>query len=80
MCQNPPTTDCIVVSGIALASGSPTKGKNSVEKESEGLPKVTYSRDVVSKEGEDVTLDCGVQGVDLKGVDDFNIAWSKVSI
>jgi len=41
-------------------------------------PKLSYSRKLISKPGNDETIDCGVDGIDLSGVRDFNIQWSKM--
>lgn len=52
------------------------------EKQAEGVkgqPKITYSKATVTKDGDRVKLDCAVEGVDLSGINDFTVSWSKVS-
>lgn len=43
-------------------------------------PKVTYSKQTVGAAGDRVKIDCSVEGVDVSGVNEFSVSWSKVSV
>ncbi|CAL4077787.1 unnamed protein product, partial [Meganyctiphanes norvegica] len=50
------------------------------KRETPGQPKVTYSKETIAKAGEEVMLDCAVEGVDLKGVEGFGVSWAKIDL
>jgi len=54
-----------------------TKG---AEESATTQPKVTYSKKTIGKAGEEITLDCAVEGVDLKGVEGFGVSWAKIDL
>jgi len=51
-----------------------------VERAATEQPKVTYSKETVGKAGEEIVLDCAVEGVDLKGVNGFGVSWAKIDL
>jgi len=48
--------------------------------EDKSQPKISYSRETSVVQGEDVAIDCGVEGIDLSGVEGFTITWSKIDL
>ncbi|XP_063601986.1 uncharacterized protein LOC134778097 [Penaeus indicus] len=64
-----------LLAGVAGSLAVPTKPKSTEE---EAQPKITYSKETLTQDGEDVKLDCAVVGVDLGGVEDFGVSWSKI--
>ncbi|KAK4304127.1 hypothetical protein Pmani_023922 [Petrolisthes manimaculis] len=43
-------------------------------------PKVTYSKQTVAALGDRVKIDCSVEGVDVSGVNEFSVSWSKIDV
>ena len=64
---------------VAEAAGTTETTLNETKGVS-GHPKITYSKETVTKVGARVKLDCAVEGVDLTGVNDFSVSWSKVRV
>ncbi|XP_068233865.1 hemicentin-1-like [Palaemon carinicauda] len=69
------------VAGVAVSLGSPASPKDAPSEAGEDgkQPKITYSKETVAKVGEEVKIDCTVEGVDLTGVDGFGVSWSKIN-
>lgn len=65
-----------LLAGAAGSLAVPTKREATAEAETQ--PKITYSKETLTKDGEEVKLDCAVVGVDLDGVEDFGVSWSKI--
>ncbi|XP_053627281.1 hemicentin-2 isoform X3 [Cherax quadricarinatus] len=63
-----------ISSGVTSCAGSPTKREAATPN-----PKITYSKETIAKEGDEVKIDCAVEGVDLTGVQDFSVSWSKIN-
>ncbi|XP_063851932.1 neuroglian-like isoform X3 [Scylla paramamosain] len=61
-------------SGVPMTKGEAQEGQNKTE----AHPKITYSKETITKVDERVKLDCAVEGVDLSGVNDFSVSWSKI--
>nr|XP_045619391.1 hemicentin-2-like isoform X1 [Procambarus clarkii] len=62
-------------SGVGRCGGNPT-----AKREAEGTsPKITYSKETIAKEGDEVKIDCAVEGVDLTGIAGFSVSWSKIN-
>ncbi|KAG7154817.1 Neuroglian-like 3, partial [Homarus americanus] len=61
--------------GVAVSVAGPAK--RAAEQSSN--PKITYSKETVAEEGDEVKIDCAVEGVDLTGVEDFSVSWSKIN-
>ncbi|XP_050698565.1 hemicentin-2-like isoform X1 [Eriocheir sinensis] len=79
---------CCLLAVAGWCAGVPMQGRQQEEKQEaqeekqaegvKGQPKITYSKATVTKEGDRVRLDCAVEGVDLSGVNDFTVSWSKI--
>lgn len=69
-----------LVAGVAVSLGGPTlqKREAGAEEEPPKQPKITYSKETIVSENDEVKIDCAVEGVDLTGVKNFKVTWSKI--